>query len=126
MKFMFTFIVSAALVVVGVAGAVWAGEFDSAGVKIHYEVAGTGEPVILVHGLYSSAKMNWDWPIHVIEGAGHLNCIAKRDFRAQLAAAHRPASLHSAGPPEQAVARLQGCPGPREKPIDSAAVRRVC
>ncbi len=36
--------------------------FDSAGVKIRYFVQGTGEPVVLVHGLYSSAKLNWDLP----------------------------------------------------------------
>jgi pimeloyl-ACP methyl ester carboxylesterase len=37
-------------------------EFDSAGVKIHYTTTGQGDPVILVHGLYSSAKMNWELP----------------------------------------------------------------
>jgi pimeloyl-ACP methyl ester carboxylesterase len=37
-----------------------ADEFDSAGVKIHYVVQGKGEPVILIHGLYSSGRMNWD------------------------------------------------------------------
>jgi pimeloyl-ACP methyl ester carboxylesterase len=37
-------------------------EFDSDGVKIHYEVKGRGEPVILIHGLYASAKLNWDLP----------------------------------------------------------------
>jgi len=36
-----------------------ADESLSNGVKIHYVVSGKGEPVILVHGLYSSAKMNW-------------------------------------------------------------------
>lgn len=41
---------------------VGAAEFQSNGVKIHYEDTGRGEPVILVHGLYSSAKMNWDFP----------------------------------------------------------------
>ena len=39
-----------------------ADDFDSAGVKIHYFVQGSGEPVILIHGLYSSARMNWDLP----------------------------------------------------------------
>jgi pimeloyl-ACP methyl ester carboxylesterase len=39
-----------------------ADEFDSAGVKIHYVVKGHGEPVILIHGLYSSAAMNWGVP----------------------------------------------------------------
>jgi pimeloyl-ACP methyl ester carboxylesterase len=32
---------------------------DCQGVKIHYVVQGTGEPVILIHGLYSSANINW-------------------------------------------------------------------
>lgn len=36
--------------------------FDSAGVKIAYVEAGQGEPVVLVHGLYSSAEMNWVAP----------------------------------------------------------------
>ena len=38
------------------------GSFDSAGVKIAYVTAGQGDPVILVHGLYSSAAMNWELP----------------------------------------------------------------
>ncbi|HVT82996.1 MAG TPA: alpha/beta fold hydrolase, partial [Phycisphaerae bacterium] len=36
--------------------------FDSKGVKISYLEAGKGEPVILVHGLDSSAAMNWVLP----------------------------------------------------------------
>jgi pimeloyl-ACP methyl ester carboxylesterase len=36
--------------------------FDSNGVKIHYIVEGSGEPVILIHGLYSSAFVNWQMP----------------------------------------------------------------
>jgi pimeloyl-ACP methyl ester carboxylesterase len=35
---------------------------DCHGVKIHYVVEGTGEPVLLIHGLYSSAEMNWQLP----------------------------------------------------------------
>jgi len=38
------------------------GTFDSAGVSIAYLVAGTGEPVVLIHGLYSSAGVNWEMP----------------------------------------------------------------
>jgi len=38
------------------------GSFDSNGVKIAYVIAGKGEPVVLVHGLYSSAAMNWQLP----------------------------------------------------------------
>jgi pimeloyl-ACP methyl ester carboxylesterase len=36
--------------------------FDSAGVKIHYTITGAGNPVILLHGLSSSARLNWDKP----------------------------------------------------------------
>ena len=36
--------------------------FDSAGVPIAYLVAGKGEPVVLIHGLYSSAGINWQLP----------------------------------------------------------------
>ena len=32
---------------------------DCHGVKIHYVLQGAGEPVILIHGLYSSASINW-------------------------------------------------------------------
>jgi pimeloyl-ACP methyl ester carboxylesterase len=33
-----------------------------AGVKIHYVVQGEGEPVVLIHGLYASAWLNWQLP----------------------------------------------------------------
>jgi hypothetical protein len=36
--------------------------FDSKGVKIAYSVRGEGEPVVLIHGLLSSAGINWDLP----------------------------------------------------------------
>jgi alpha/beta hydrolase fold len=36
--------------------------FSANGVKIHYLLQGTGEPVVLIHGWYSSAKINWQWP----------------------------------------------------------------
>jgi len=36
--------------------------FDANGVKIRYVVQGTGEPVVLVHGLAASAAMNWQFP----------------------------------------------------------------
>ena len=39
-----------------------AADFDSAGVKIHYAVQGHGDPVILIHGLYSNGRLNWDAP----------------------------------------------------------------
>jgi pimeloyl-ACP methyl ester carboxylesterase len=33
--------------------------FTAKGVKIHYLTQGKGEPVVLIHGLYSSADINW-------------------------------------------------------------------
>src|SRR5258708_3625144 len=36
--------------------------FDAKGVKIHYLIEGTGEPVVLIHGLDSSARINWQAP----------------------------------------------------------------
>ncbi|HWD90927.1 MAG TPA: alpha/beta fold hydrolase [Verrucomicrobiae bacterium] len=36
------------------------GELNSAGVKIHYAILGLGEPVLLIHGLHSNSRINWD------------------------------------------------------------------
>ncbi len=36
--------------------------FSAGGVKIHYIVEGQGEPVVLIHGLYASVKINWQLP----------------------------------------------------------------
>jgi pimeloyl-ACP methyl ester carboxylesterase len=44
---------------VGAAREVESQMLDAGGVKIHYLVAGAGEPVVLIHGLYSSAQINW-------------------------------------------------------------------
>lgn len=64
------------LLFLGWTAAVYADDFDSAGVKIHYTVTGTGEPVILVHGLYSSAEMNWGLPGIIAQLAQHYQVIA--------------------------------------------------
>ena len=45
--------------------------FEVKGVKLHYLVQGTGEPVVLIHGLHSSAQMNWVMP-------GTMGELAKR------------------------------------------------
>jgi pimeloyl-ACP methyl ester carboxylesterase len=47
--------------------------YDSAGVRIHYVEQGTGLPVVLVHGLTSSAERNWRRPgiIDALVTAGH-------------------------------------------------------
>jgi pimeloyl-ACP methyl ester carboxylesterase len=36
--------------------------FDAKGVKLHFLVQGEGVPVVLIHGLHSSAEMNWRLP----------------------------------------------------------------
>lgn len=41
--------------------------FDSEGVRLHYIDEGSGEPVLLIHGLAVSAAMNWIGP-GVVEG----------------------------------------------------------
>jgi pimeloyl-ACP methyl ester carboxylesterase len=46
----------------GAAGAVESLTFEAHGVKIHYLLEGAGEPVVLIHGLYSSARINWQLP----------------------------------------------------------------
>lgn len=50
--------------------------FDSNGVEIHYVVVGKGEPVILIHGLYSSARQNWALPGTVGQLAEHYQVVA--------------------------------------------------
>src|SRR6516164_2083531 len=49
------------------AGDAWGQSFDAKGVKIHYTVEGKGEPVVLIHGLYSSGFINWKLPKVVAE-----------------------------------------------------------
>lgn len=44
--------------------------FDANGVKIQYLIEGTGEPVVLIHGLDSSARINWEMP-------GTIDALAK-------------------------------------------------
>jgi pimeloyl-ACP methyl ester carboxylesterase len=63
-----------ALIFTAVAAA-QADEFDSDGVKIHYTVQGVGEPVVLIHGLCTSAKINWDMPGITAELAKHYQVI---------------------------------------------------
>jgi pimeloyl-ACP methyl ester carboxylesterase len=36
--------------------------FDSNGVRIHYTVEGSGEPVVLIHGVAANADLNWRRP----------------------------------------------------------------
>ena len=46
--------------------------FDAKGVQIRYLAQGTGEPVVLIHGLHSSAVINWKQP-------GIIDLLAKKN-----------------------------------------------
>jgi len=50
--------------------------FDARGVRIHYLLEGTGDPVVLIHGLDSSAQMNWQLPGIIAALARHHQVIA--------------------------------------------------
>lgn len=50
-------------------------DFNSNGVKIHYAVHGFGEPVILIHGLYSNGWLNWDFPGITASLAKHFEVV---------------------------------------------------
>ncbi len=65
---------------VAVAPAAWAEEFDSNGVKIHYLVEGTGEPVVLIHGLLANAMLNWELP-GIIAGLAKNHQVIALDCR---------------------------------------------
>jgi pimeloyl-ACP methyl ester carboxylesterase len=36
--------------------------FEAKGVRLHYTIEGKGEPVVLIHGLNSSSRLNWGRP----------------------------------------------------------------
>jgi pimeloyl-ACP methyl ester carboxylesterase len=74
-----------------------AGSFDSAGVKIAYLEAGQGTTVILVHGLYSSAGINWVMPGTFKMLAEHYHVIAP-DLRGH-GKSDKPAGEADYGPP---------------------------
>jgi pimeloyl-ACP methyl ester carboxylesterase len=55
-------VVAAAAVVLRVTHRVEGEYFDSSGVRLHYTVEGTGEPVVLLHGFAVNADLNWRLP----------------------------------------------------------------
>ncbi len=58
------------------APAVENGTFDSNGVKIHYTVQGSGEPVLLIHGFTVNIFVQWDQPGITSALASHYRVIA--------------------------------------------------
>ncbi|MFO1066086.1 MAG: alpha/beta hydrolase [Pirellulales bacterium] len=55
-----SWLVSFGILVCFLSGAAKCEELNVHGVKLHYLKGGGGEPILLVHGLHSSAKMNWE------------------------------------------------------------------
>ncbi len=51
-------------------------KFDSHGVKIKYTVEGKGQPVVLIHGLFSSSDVNWRLPGTIKALVPHYQVIA--------------------------------------------------
>lgn len=55
--------------------------FDSDGIDIAYEVAGSGEPVLLIHGFASNAKVNWiatGWVAFLVEAGRQVIALDNR------------------------------------------------
>jgi hypothetical protein len=50
--------------------------FEAGGVRIHYLIEGSGEPVVLIHGMDSSARINWQAPGTIDALAKHHEAIA--------------------------------------------------
>ncbi len=66
------------LISLGMAGGLQAEDyfFDSGGVRIHYVVEGSGEPVILIHGYLANIGWNWGDPGVIKALAGNYRVIA--------------------------------------------------
>jgi pimeloyl-ACP methyl ester carboxylesterase len=68
--------------------------FDSGGVRIHYTDEGAGPPVVLVHGLTSSAERNWRRPgvIDTLVAAGRRAIAIDCRGHGESEKPHAPAS----------------------------------
>jgi pimeloyl-ACP methyl ester carboxylesterase len=74
--------IAACLIVGRAAPAAEEGYFDSGGVKIHYQVEGSGEPVLLIHGFAANIPLQWgmsgvmrklshDYQVIALDDRGH-------------------------------------------------------
>ncbi len=68
--------------------------FNSAGVEIAYQVEGEGEPILLIHGFASNARVNW-------LATGWVNFLAER--RRQVIAVDNRGHGHSGKPHDPAA-----------------------
>jgi len=71
--------------------------FNANGITLHYLTEGTGEPVVLIHGLYSSAAMNWQM-------TGMMTALAKNH---QVIALDLPGHGKSDKPDDESVYGVQ-------------------
>lgn len=67
MSRMWLFLALAGVVTVSNATTAAVDRFDANGVGLYYSIQGTGEPVVLLHGLYSSARRSWELPGTVMQ-----------------------------------------------------------
>ena|SRR5688500_4986035 len=58
---------------VGIPQAQTSANFESGGVRLHYNVRGTGPPVLLIHGFTGSAQRHFETPgiVDTLEKAGY-------------------------------------------------------
>jgi pimeloyl-ACP methyl ester carboxylesterase len=55
-------------------------EFDSSGAKLHYAIAGQGEPVLLLHGFAVNSQVQWSFP-GIIKALSHDYRVITLDAR---------------------------------------------
>lgn len=82
--------------------------FVSSGLQLAYEVAGSGPPVLLIHGFASSGKVNWvdtGW-VETLAGAGYTAITLDNRGHGASEKPHDPEAYHPAVMAQDALALL--------------------
>ena len=82
--------------------------FTTSGLSLAYEVAGQGQPVLLVHGFASSGKVNWvdtGW-VETLTGAGYMAITLDNRGHGQSDKPHDPDLYYPSQMAEDAIALL--------------------
>lgn len=82
--------------------------FTTSGLSLAYEVAGQGQPVLLVHGFASSGKINWvdtGW-VETLTGAGYMAITLDNRGHGQSDKPHDPDLYYPSQMAEDAIALL--------------------